>query len=342
MSANGSTYRYPFPPFPNGWYCIAFSDELAPGQILNRTFMGQEIVVFRTSSGNVAVSDAHCPHMGGHLAHGGTIEDETIRCPFHGFCFDTQGQCVKTGYDTKPPPKAILRIWPSREMHGLVLVFYDTDGAAPTWEVPSLDTAQWSPLTYNVFRVKSHPQETTENSVDFGHFSIVHGYSDTEQLSDLNIDGPLLNCRYAMRRPADVFLAGNSLIRAEFEVFVWGLGYSLVDVWVEKYNLRSRVWVLPAPIDGDYINIRAAVSIETSVKPTDIHWGLGLMPAKWAMSLVQKMTLKGYCNDLSQDFDIWTHKSYIEPAVLAKGDGPIATYRKYAQQFYGQPENPSS
>ena len=331
-STNGT--RYPFPADPAGWYCLGFSDQLAPESILARTFMGQEVVMLRTRGGEFALMDAHCPHMGAHLAKGGTVEGETIRCPFHGFCFDTSGTCTKTGYDTKPPPKAKLRSWPVREMNGLLMAYYHPRGEAPTWVVPELDDTDWSHLSYREFEFRGHPQETTENSVDFGHFGIVHGYTDTEILSDLSVEGPHLHGRYAMRRVADVFMSPGSTIRAEFHVHVWGLGYSLVDVWVEQLGLRSRVLVLPVPIDGERIAMRSAVSIETTLSPRRVHWALGLMPRSWALKLIQKAALKGYCDDLSADFEIWEHKSYVDAPPLAVGDGPIAAYRKYCRQFY--------
>jgi nitrite reductase/ring-hydroxylating ferredoxin subunit len=296
--------------------------------------MGEEVVMFRTQSGEYALTDAHCPHMGSHLAHGGAIEGELIRCPFHGFCFDTQGNCTKTGYGTKVPPQIRLKIWPTREINGLLLVYYHPHGEAPAWHVPELDETQWSSLIHDEFQIRSHPQETTENSVDFGHFAIVHGYTDTETLNDLHIEGPYLNGKYALRRVADVFMASGSTIRAEFNVHVWGLGYSLVDVWVEKFDLHTRVFVFPAPIDGEQITMRSAVSINTTVSPKRIHWALGLLPRNWALRLIQKATLKGYCDDLSADFEIWENKMYMQPPALAKGDGPIAAYRKYCRQFY--------
>ena len=327
-------YRYPFPPDPAGWYCLGFSDELKPGQIVARTFMMQEVVLFRTQTGTFAVMDAYCPHMGAHIAKGGTVEGETIRCPFHGFCFDTSGTCTKTGYDTKPPPSAKLRSWPVQEMNGLLLAYYHPNGDAPTWEVPKLDDAEWSPLTYNEYTFRGHPQETTENSVDFGHFAIVHGYSGTEILGPLHVEGPYLSGKYAMCRAADVFMSPGLMVRAEFTVHVWGLGYSLVDVWVETIGLRCRVFVLPAPIDGEQIAMRSAVSVDKNTSPRKVHWALGLMPRKWAMKLIQRGTLKGYCADLLADFEIWENKTYIDPPALAQGDGPVPAYRKYCRQFY--------
>ena len=114
--------------FPTGWFLICFSDELKTGDVKSVKFMGQDLVAFRTESGKACVSDAFCPHMGAHFAYGGQIEGEAIRCPFHGFCFDTEGTCVKTGYGTKPPRKAKLRTWPIQEMNGLVLVYHHQDG----------------------------------------------------------------------------------------------------------------------------------------------------------------------------------------------------------------------
>jgi len=329
-----SAYRYPFPPFPVGWYCLGFSDELAAGQVVTRTFMGEEVVLFRTMTGKFAITDAHCPHLGGHLGRGGEVKGETLRCPFHGFCFDTAGVCTETGYGTKPPSRATLRVWPSQEMNGLLMAYYHPSGDAPNWTPPALDDTGWTPLSHRQFEVRSHPQETSENSVDFGHFSIVHGYTDTDVLTQLTVDGPYLSGKYVLHRPADVFLQSGTIIRAEFEVHVWGLGYSLVDVWVEQFNLRTRVFVLSTPIDGERINIYSAASVSRETKPSDVHWALRVMPQKWAYRLLTRAALKGYCDDLEADFEIWENKAYIHPPILAKGDGPILKYRKYCRQFY--------
>ena len=95
----------PLKPYPNGWYVLANSQDVIKGQILSKKLAGKELVVFRTDSGKISVSDAYCPHMGGHFGYGGSVEGETIKCPFHHFCFDTDGTCTSTGYGTKPSPK---------------------------------------------------------------------------------------------------------------------------------------------------------------------------------------------------------------------------------------------
>ena len=46
--------RYPFG-IPNGWYLIAYSDELAAGALLRLQRLGRELVAFRGESGRVSV-----------------------------------------------------------------------------------------------------------------------------------------------------------------------------------------------------------------------------------------------------------------------------------------------
>ena len=60
-------YRYPFPPYPTGWYLVAQSAEVGVGDVKPVQYFGRELVLFRTESGRAVLLDAHCPHMGAHL-----------------------------------------------------------------------------------------------------------------------------------------------------------------------------------------------------------------------------------------------------------------------------------
>ena len=82
------------PLYPSGWYTAAFADEISPGEVATRTFMGREIVLYRTMSGELHAAEAYCPHLGAHLGRGGKVRGETIECPFHTFRFSADGKCV--------------------------------------------------------------------------------------------------------------------------------------------------------------------------------------------------------------------------------------------------------
>ena len=44
-------YRFTFPPYPVGWFCIGYSHELAPGDVKPLHYFGQHLVLFRTEAG---------------------------------------------------------------------------------------------------------------------------------------------------------------------------------------------------------------------------------------------------------------------------------------------------
>jgi nitrite reductase/ring-hydroxylating ferredoxin subunit len=327
--------RAVLPPSPNGWYTLLLSRELPPGGVRSMTFMGQDIVVFRTRSGDVAAADAFCPHLGAHLGYGGTVIDECIRCPFHGFRFDARGDCTYIPYGTTPPPLAKLRMLHVRESHGLILAHHDGDGNAPAWEVPALEMAGWSALLVKEWRLRGHPQETTENSVDLGHFSEIHGYSGVEVLREARTEGPYLTAKYAMVRIAPFI---RRPIRAEFEVHVHGLGYSLVEVHVPAYGARARLFVLPTPVDGEQIVLRVALSMHPEIVPSRIHPAMAVAPRGVVRAMMARFIFRGFVQDVEQDFVIWKHKRYVQPPILAAGDGPVGRYRSWAKQFYTKAE----
>ena len=64
-------YRYPFPPYADGWFQVAYSDELDTSDVLPLKYFGRDLVLFRNESGQACVLDAHCAHLGAHLGHGG-------------------------------------------------------------------------------------------------------------------------------------------------------------------------------------------------------------------------------------------------------------------------------
>jgi phenylpropionate dioxygenase-like ring-hydroxylating dioxygenase large terminal subunit len=325
--------RYPWTVFPAGWYAVAFSHELAKGGVLARRYFGRELVVFRSESGVAAVLDAYCPHMGAHLAHGSRVDQGALRCPMHGFRFDGGGACVSTPYAAKVPPAARAIAWAVVERNGAVLVWHDATGAPPAWEVPEVDGGGFNAPLYRSFRLPAHPQETTENAVDFGHLSEVHGYQEIELLRELSLDGATLSVRYAMSRPSP-FGSGRP-VRAEFEINAWGLGVSFVEVRVVGTSLHTHHFVYVTPIDGDECDLRALMRVDGTLRPSGVHWALGLLPRALSGPLVARLAFAGFLNDIQQDFRVWKHKRYSDPPALALGDGPVGRYRQWARQFYG-------
>ncbi len=317
--------RYPFPGIPSGWYVAGKTSELKRGDIMSRRYFARDLVFLRTGSGVLHALDAHCPHMGAHLGHGGRIEGEILRCPFHGFCFDGAGRCVSTPYGTRPPDRARLRTWPVLERNGLIQVYYDAHGEKPDWEVPLRDDETWTPISIKKYDLYTHPQETSENSVDFGHFTSVHNFLDAGMSRGVSTEGPLLTSGYYIVRSLDMLGLPKRGVRAEFDVSAWGLGFSLVELHLPAFKARLRMYVLPTPIDDERTELRLGTQMKR------LSWG----PISRPMThLIRAIAFKALCIEVEQDIPVWENKIYVEPPALAKGDGPIAAYRSWARQFY--------
>ena len=321
------------PPNPTGWYAPAFSDELPRGSVLTRRFMGRDLVLFRGVSGAAGAVDAHCPHLGAHLGHGGTVDGDSLRCPFHGFCFDRAGRCVATPYGARLP-RGGARAHLVREDHGVLLVHHDDAGAPPAWTVPPVDARRWTRLAHHALTVRAHPQDTTENSVDVGHFGEVHGYRDIEVQKPLCVDGAYLTTRYAMRRPASGLLALFADHRVEFEIHVHGLGYSRVEIEVPKIGLRAHQLVLATPTDPGQLTLRLATAIDRFARSSTVHPLLAAVPRRLLGALITRAVQRALVGDVRQDERIWRHKTHVRQPMLAEGDGPIGPYRRWARQFY--------
>jgi phenylpropionate dioxygenase-like ring-hydroxylating dioxygenase large terminal subunit len=173
--------RFPFP-IPNGWFAVAFGDELAPGALKPLHYFGRELVLFRSEQGAAYELDAYCPHLGAHLGCGGRVEADTVVCPFHAWRWDGAGVCRQIPNAKRIPPTARMRAWPVLEHSGAVFVWHDESGAGPSFELPphpELSDADWVPVERHEFTIATCAQEVAENAHDPAHFTAVHGIRAT-------------------------------------------------------------------------------------------------------------------------------------------------------------------
>src|SRR5215471_21095842 len=116
-----STYR-----FPTGWFIVAFASDLAAGQVKRVHYFGEEMVLFRTASGNMHVLDAYCQHLGANLGVRGTVEGEDIVCPWHGWHWRGDGTNALIPYSKIGCKNNVrIRTYPVREWYGFIVVWHE-------------------------------------------------------------------------------------------------------------------------------------------------------------------------------------------------------------------------
>jgi phthalate 4,5-dioxygenase len=77
------------------WQPFALSTELpgADSDPLRVRLLGEDVVAFRDSTGQVGLLAQNCPHRGASLFFGRN-EESGLRCVYHGWKFDAHGTCV--------------------------------------------------------------------------------------------------------------------------------------------------------------------------------------------------------------------------------------------------------
>lgn len=117
-----------FAEFPASWYLFGTVGSIKAGPV-SKTMLGRRLVAFRTERGQLVVSQGDCAHMGADLGCGKVV-GESIQCPFHGWRYGADGQCVDIPRAAVLPqcakgipPFARLQVYPVQERHGYLYFF---------------------------------------------------------------------------------------------------------------------------------------------------------------------------------------------------------------------------
>ncbi len=325
------------PPFPEGWYFVATRQTILKAKLIQKRWLGEEIVVWCNGEGRICVAEAVCAHLGADLgpAGGGRVRDGCLVCPFHGFEYDVTGQCVATPF-ASAPKSAKLKVFKTRELLGMVFAWWGINGRAPQWSLREdpPTAADWSALEFRSVRFRGHPQETTENSVDLAHLRYVHGYDNVSRVGSVLVDGAFLESCFDFRRTQCIAGIVNIVLDVSAVTHIFGLGYSFVNIREHSIGMDSRLWVLATPVDGTLIEVVLAGQVREMRKPQRPIVGLRFLPPSLRAQMMNKVILSAQKRDVMQDVVIWGRKQYRSRPRLCQSDGEIGTYRRYCAQFY--------
>ena len=324
-------------PFPEGWYFVASRKTIEREKLIQKTWMGENIVAYCDESGNICVAEAYCPHLGSDLSPnaGGRVRAGRLVCPFHGYEFDATGACVATPY--APAPRfTSLRVYETREIVGMIFAWWGIEGRESQWSLPAetLDEDGWCDLDIRTVRFAGHPQETSENAVDLAHLRYIHGFGAVERVEPVAVDGAHLRSRFNFQSTRSIARVVKLTFDLSADTHVYGLGYSFVDIHEHSIGMDLRLWVLATPIDGTLIEMSLASQVREIRKPKRWLAGLGFLPVGLRAPIMNGFTASQQVWEVRQDETIWSRKRYQSRPRLCRSDGEITRYRRYCAQFY--------
>lgn len=164
-------------PLRNFWYAVELSSSLAdsPRQV---RLLGETYILYRDGSGIPQASLDRCPHRGASFKMG-WVESGCLRCPYHGWVFDSDGRCIRIPADQPGvpiPAKARLRMLPVQERSGFVWIFPgDASKADPALipTFPELGSPGWRTVS-GEYLWEANFSRVVESGLDTSHAPFVH------------------------------------------------------------------------------------------------------------------------------------------------------------------------
>jgi phthalate 4,5-dioxygenase oxygenase subunit len=167
------------------WMPALLSEELPErdGAQKKIKILGEDLLAFRDTNGRIGIVEPHCPHRGANL-YFGRNEECGLRCAYHGWKFDVDGNCVDL--PTSPPESDYknsikLLAYPTREWADIVWVYMGPRKKMP--ELPQIElglvpaasrfvTKKWQDCNW---------VQSLEGAIDTSHFSFLHKVLATDE-----------------------------------------------------------------------------------------------------------------------------------------------------------------
>ncbi len=168
------------------WQPAALSVELeGPRPVGPVKLLGEELVLFRDEGGQLGLIGRQCPHRGADLCYG-RLEDNGLRCPFHGWHFDSTGQCVEQPGEpegSRMHENIKTSAYPVVERNGIIFAYM---GPGETPSFPALDC--FAAPDSHVFAFKGLWEcnwlQAMEVGIDPAHASFLHRFLEDEDPAD--------------------------------------------------------------------------------------------------------------------------------------------------------------
>ena len=176
----------------NDWHAVLPLTELeARDNVAGARLLGEDLVIWRSGDQVSAWKDL-CVHRGTRLSLGKKLTDDTLQCPYHGWTYAADGQCVRIPAhpEQKPPTKARAIAYRAKLAYDMVWVCL----GEPAHAIPEFD--EWHDESYRkilcgAYEFGAAAPRMVENFLDVAHFPFVHenilGTQDRPEIPDYDV-----------------------------------------------------------------------------------------------------------------------------------------------------------
>lgn len=162
----------------NFWYIAATSKSVKRKPFASK-ILDEPILLFRDNNLKVTALFDRCPHRNVHLSNGKVINNR-IQCPYHGWEFNTQGQCEyipSSCQGESIPGNAKTKVYPTIEKQGYIWVWIgdrEPQADETPFDLPFYGSNKWKHITFET-TINNSVENVIENFIDCPHTGYVHG-----------------------------------------------------------------------------------------------------------------------------------------------------------------------
>lgn len=172
----------------NQWYLACFLDELTHQNPLHKKICNEEIVVFKTKSGNIGAIEDRCCHRNVNLSLG-YIEGETIKCGYHGWQYNCEGKCVaipSLPNEERVPASVKVKKYIVEIKYQSVWIWLGDDEKKDISLIPPMSEMDTYPMVYNYHYIDADLPLVAESLFDAYHINHVHRNSIKGMMGSLH------------------------------------------------------------------------------------------------------------------------------------------------------------
>ena len=288
------------------WWPVGISDHLKDKPTFIRV-LGEDLVLFRDRSGRSGVLEAHCSHRGVNLCFG-TVQDHGLRCRYHGWVYDIDGNVVEIpgAPDTTLQQSVKHRAYPAQDLGGLIFTYMGPQPAPllPRFHFLVADGDHFGAISGVL---NNNWLQGVENGMDPFHSTFLHG---------------------------DVWsAAAKEAVKTWFEETEWGVVYKTIRPGRKtgEYNYREHHCIMPG------VSVGGDRAVSSGLDRVEAH-GFTATSARWSVPIDDTHSLHLRSHFIPADLDTSGRPMTRESSAGSrKAPYEIQPYREYLEQGYENP-----
>jgi phenylpropionate dioxygenase-like ring-hydroxylating dioxygenase large terminal subunit len=259
--------------------------------------LGENLIMFRDSNGDVGCVVESCPHRGASLFFGRN-EEAGLRCVYHGWKFDVTGACVdmpSEPVESNFKNKVRVKGYPARDVNHMVWIYMgprEVPPPFPAFEINTLPPEYVAPPS--IMMEEANWLQNLEGDTDSNHLDYLHSRLDAYRLRMFG-EEPIEPAKPGLFN----MIWSDKIPRLDVRTTPYGCYYTAKRTWdddrrYEWHRINQFIFPFHTMITGtDGVTLRSFVPLDD----------------EWAMLITQRGSLTQPMHDMAANAPIQLEKS---------------------------------